>query len=375
MAPQPSLRTVALGWLSLSAGLTTARSVSHQSPTRNDDTAVPQKPVLSHQGSQHPKQPPRNATITLYPGSFDPTRQGSCSPSQPSETVSLAADTCLSGDYYLSTNVELVSAPVCHDGHPPYMAVFPRRACTGPRTWYDYGRTELPTCLDVDKWPLRAGRSEVHDLSWSHWSVMFYCNDLEAAMKADGAPRHVTAHPPDLRSGAGVRDFKAGRVEVYATEDACRRGMSVKEELLEPGVHFNLPAYVDHGTAWVRVTKPAYCLDGSRAQLAMYGDVSCDSHHHGGTHDHDAEILDITDAEGDRCVEARKYSAVAFSCARGIRLPGPKGRAAQSGGYRSWLTVVFLAILLVGAVFLAAVPVALGFGEMLRLLVSRLLPS
>src|SRR3569833_3325989 len=223
MAPQPSLRTVALGWLSLSAGLTTARSVSHQSPTRNDDTAVPQKPVLSHQGSQHPKQPPRNATITLYPGSFDPTRQGSCSPSQPSETVSLAADTCLSGDYYLSTNVELVSAPVCHDGHPPYMAVFPRRACTGPRTWYDYGRTELPTCLDVDKWPLRAGRSEVHDLSWSHWSVMFYCNALEAAMKADGAPRHVTAHPPDLRSGAGVRDFKAGRVEVYATEDACRR--------------------------------------------------------------------------------------------------------------------------------------------------------
>ena len=270
---------------------------------------------------------PQNATLKLYPGSYKSPGGGSCSPSLPAETVALAPDVCLSGDYYLSRNVELHSAPVCPDGHAPYLAVFPRRGCTGPRTWFDHARAALPACLDKTAWPLGgAAAAADHDAaaSWSHWSLMFYCADLAAAVAADGAAQHRPARPPSVAAHADApRD---GRFRIFASEKDCRGGqVVVKDERLGAASYLNLPAYLeDPAAGWVRVVEPAFCADGGRAQLAMYKDVDCASHHHSGTHDHDAVLLDVTDEEGFGCHDVGAYVAVAFSCTGVGKLPAAK---------------------------------------------------
>ncbi len=361
MARRPSLRALALGWLSCTVVPTQCRSLSDQAPLHSNDARADEK-ILGEPASSA-KPIPRSATIKLYAGSYGSNKYGSCSPSLPAETLSLAPEVCLSGDYYFHTNVALLDAPVCDDGNMPYMAIFKRRGCTGKRTWFDYSRTELPACFNEKKWPL--GSSEFAEPSWSHWSMMFYCSHLEAAMATDGAEQHVLARPPSI--SAASRGAKAGTIRVFESESQCRSGQSVKEESLEAPSYLNLPAYIDLGTGFVSVAEPAFCTDGSRAQLALYKDVSCASHHHGGTHDHDAVVLDVADEDvGHRCVDVKDYTAVAFSCTGEGRLPTAKGFLDPE---TSWWTLIVLALVGITAVFLIASLAIIGPGEIRRQIV------
>ena len=308
----------------------------------------------------------RNATFKLYPGSYKSPKGGSCSAKLPAETMVLPPDVCLSGDYYLSNNVELQRPPVCDDGNMAYMAVFGERGCTGNRTWFDHGRASLPACLDKKTWPL--GSPQDRESRWSHWSLMFYCADLATALASDGAHEHRAAKPPSIAAHSDVpRD---GRFQIFDSRANCEsRTHVVKDENLGAASYLNLPAYLDDPSkGWVRVAEPAFCADGSRAQFAMYKDVDCASHHHSGTHDHDAVLLDVTDEGGFRCHDVGEYVAVAFSCTGVGKLPAAKHLVVFETR-STWVLVVIIlsAALLVGAGAFVCVK---GVGGTLRLLVS-----
>jgi hypothetical protein len=333
-------------------------------------------PVNGHSGGHHHAPPPqknepaptfsstsRNGSIRLFPASYHSSKRGSCSPTLPSHTLALPADVCLSGDYYLSTNVELNAAPTCADENPAYLAIFNRRGCTGSRTWLDHTRTSLPTCLDKSKWPL--GASDTSSRSWSHWSLMFYCTHLQSAQAADGASVHWAAHPPEVHSAH--REPQQGTFQLYACEADCHaRKEIVKEEHFEAGSYFNFAAYIDGSKRWVRVSSPAVCADGKRAQLALYGDVGCDTEHYGGTHDHHAVLKDVTDEEAHVCVDVGSYSAVAFSCTGVGKLPEMKGHHHPGTG-RSWWLYGGVVLLVVGAVWFVVV----GLNGVIRIMVSQ----
>ncbi len=341
----------------------TAALWGSQEPLRGDD-AQSDGPSPGRASSLTPS--PRNATLKLYPGGYGSNKHVACSSSFPAESLSLPPDVCLSGDYYFHTNVELLQAPVCDDGSQPYMAIFNRRGCTGNRTWFDHGRSELPTCLDKTKWPL--GSSETAERTWSHWSVMFYCSHLAAAMATDGAKEQRIARPPSVT--AATRGPKAGTLRVFETQAKCKSGQSAKDEMFEAPSYLNLAAYIDAGTGYVGVSEPAFCTDGSRAQLALYKDVSCASHHHGGTHDHDAVVLDVRDEDlGQRCVDVAEFVAVAFSCTGEDRLPTAIGFA-DFDLRGSWWSFALFILLGVSAVCLALALATMGAGEMRRQLVS-----
>lgn len=357
--------------------------------------------------SSEPTNPPeRNATIRLYPGSYKalPKPVVPCSAGSPFETLALPAGACLSGDYYLSGNVAVLSPPICADGGAPHLALFKRRGCAGPRVWHDLSpRTPLPACLDSTAWPLRAGggdgphgeaseaaAGEGGGAPWSHWSLAFYCAHLSDAARAEGAAAHVEARPSTLVPGGPPR---AGRLQVYASRAECEAGRRpAKEEALEAPVPMNLAAYIDAhrpGSAneaqpFVRVARPSFCPDGSRARLALYSEVGCASghhHHHRGhghgageaSSDHGAKIVDVTDAEGLGCIDAADYPAVAFSCSGVAELPAAKifGAGADDGA-AVWWALLALAVV---ASFLAVAVMVKGFDGVLRMMVCPPPPS
>lgn len=336
----------------LAVASTVALSFSEKTDSQNYDEVRPVEHVLSHESPNMTTPSPRNATIRLYPGSYNPYKKPttSCSAGSPFETVSLAAGTCLSGDYYLDRSVAILDAPVCADGSPPYFALFKRRGCTGSKVWYDIGREGLPTCLDTHKWPL--GARDSPKKSWSHWSMIFYCSHLEAASRADGADEHREARPPQLTPGAW--DSRPGRVHVFTSEAACEARRPVaRDEELEAPIYFNLPAYIPRGSGFIRVVEPSFCADGTRARLALHEDVSCEAHGHGGhnhdephDHNHGAKLLDITDEEGDRCIDVKEYTAISFTCSGSAQLPSAKSLGATSQNYGIWWALGILLILM-----------------------------
>jgi hypothetical protein len=163
-------------------------------------------------------------------------------------------------------------------------------------------------------------------------------------------------------------------MSIFTTRAACESGTgSVKDEEFEAGSNLNLPAYVDHGSpALVKVQEPAYCSDGSRAQLAFYRDVGCaGGHHHRGTHDHDAVLTDITDEEGQQCHDVTDYMAVAFTCSRLGKMPPHSGHSRTEKA--SWsLVVVSLVVLSILGFSLTGLILARGTDGIVQMLVSQL---
>jgi len=368
-------RLLALTWLS-------AALFGVEAAVRRDQAQAPLRGGARASQAEEPQHPPlniiklepKNATVKLFPASYRPGTNADCADDQVSSTLTLPPEVCLSGNYYFDTNVQLVEAPVCRDGSRPYMAVFTRRGCHGERTWYDYGRKVMPACLDKRDWPLNQHGHFAHhghkidEASFSHWSLMFYCADLDTAVNADGANVHWQAQPPRyLQNSKGQ---EAGTLQVFKNKEKCEAGKVAKEEHQEPVQFLNIGAYVDKGKGFLKVAQPAYCPDGSRAQLGLYKDTSCASHSHEGTHDHHAELLDLPDEDMGECIEVGRYQAAAFSCSGLKKMPKATGYLKVDEG-TPWWEMIIQAAIVVAILVLIYMVIRLGVGGTGRQLVSN----
>ena len=80
-----------------------------------------------------------NATVELFPAPpriDDALVLEKCSPAELSNTLSLAAEACLSGDYHLSHNLRINTTPTCPNGEVPVLLYYPHRGCTGEPTYH-----------------------------------------------------------------------------------------------------------------------------------------------------------------------------------------------------------------------------------------------
>lgn len=329
----------------------------HVAPARawEDEARTPRSDNIAWKGDGLPVGDDL-ASIKLFAGSYLAGKGAGCSSAAASTEVSLLVGSCLSGDYYLAGNVELSQLPQrlpwCDDvGQQVRLAVFPRRGCVGHAKWHEITaiKDHLPMCLGSTS-PLLRDLGD-NNQGLSHWSMLIDCYDTSSKDELPSPRAHVLATPPSFTSPSGLP--QEGKFRVFETLNDCREGRSVKDEWLYPASFLNLPAYVDVGTGYVKVAKPAYCADGRRAQLAMYGSVDCESHHHHHgieTHDHVADIEDVTDESLGDCIDVKAYKAVAFSCTREGGLPtSVKLPSSKEGHPTSWTSQHRLALLIFGA--------------------------
>jgi hypothetical protein len=125
----------------------------------------------------------RNATVKLYPKTptgYDRYNNPSSRDLQPATALNIPPNTCLSGDYPLSQNLEIVNVPICADGSSSTWSIFSNRGCTGrPRQ----GFHAVP--MASSSWPTTP----------YYWSLIFRCGASSSAQVTSDI-EHLDAVPP-----------------------------------------------------------------------------------------------------------------------------------------------------------------------------------
>jgi hypothetical protein len=242
------------------------------------------------------EQTGRNATIKLFPASTTPFRPNVSFGCKETTfyTTTLATDVCLSGDYYLSHNLQISEQPICPDGSGPYMAYYPNRGCAGKPDPYKSGK-------DIPEHCLYGGHVT------KYWSVVFRCSIWPTLIQ--GADKHQEAIPPPAAYNEVPRD---GKVISHLFPACNGKRVGGPKEITVP---------VDRclttlGSAIV-ITTAAVCANGTRARWARFQDSKCGY----GEITMEDGLIDISDSDIAQCLPTRnmragqeKISSMAFWC-------------------------------------------------------------
>jgi hypothetical protein len=249
----------------------------------------------------------RNATLNLYPASNQPFRYGAsfgCK-ERTFNTLSIAPETCLSGDYYLSLNMLIAESPVCDDGSEPVLQYYHSRGCEG-KPQYD-----SKTGKGIPDYCLWGGHSP------KYWSMIFRCRDAPSA--SEGVMEHQTATPPpapflEIARPPFPETARPGEVTSHLFPACNGQRVGGKKSLSVPA---DTACMTTPGLA-LQINKAAVCANGTRAQLAQFTDSKCGR----GGDDAVMRLVDLADSDiGTKsCISTgafgadERYSSMAFWC-------------------------------------------------------------
>lgn len=216
---------------------------------------------------------PDTALIALYPASRiypdDLRDMGQELPGCKGEwvdenpVIGLEVDVCLSGEYYVRDNIQILQTPICPDGFTPKLMFYQNRGCTGSPRKVSSGWGEIQDrCL----W----SEEDISVPSY-YWSLAFRCvDDTNAdADQIDAPLEHQTAEPASIIQN--VLGGAPGHIRNHhGTMFPCH------------SEHGNRTHTTPHKTddchwplsSWelqtIEIVTPAVCANGTRAQLILY---------------------------------------------------------------------------------------------------------
>jgi hypothetical protein len=258
----------------------------------------------------------KDATINLYPPSLVQMRMdaGFSCREKDYNTITLATETCLTGNYYPSKNIKILEDPVCDDGSAPFLTYYQQSGCEGKAHY----TTDL------------AKNSLAQSCLWSgyapeEWSMIFRCRSERAS--AEGASTYQTATPPPPpptlpHTGLSTKADSPSTIHVEKSSDALVLSH------LSPGCTgytiggnkpYNLKADKQCATTpgyGIQIQKPAVCANGTRAKWARYEDDKCGHGHFPAKYG----LMDIRDADIGKCLSTgpvsspTKVRSIAFWC-------------------------------------------------------------
>jgi hypothetical protein len=250
----------------------------------------------------------KNATLSLFAASTKPIQsvnEGGCSGH--SNNVSFPADTCLSGDYYLSYNMIIAEIPVCANGRHPSLLLYNARNCVGTTrylsTWGGYAPS---SCLWT---PYIYPQSR-------YWSMIWRCGYFPFPPGSSPIiPQGAEFYQKAIAPPAPYPDTPKSAV-VIPCSPCNRQEVSRNEIVLLPTG--NCLATPGEG---IEILSHGVCENGTRAQWARFEDENCG----GGNISTRYGLVDIPDQYQppdvylDKCLstgveEGRKIRSVAFWC-------------------------------------------------------------
>ena len=216
--------------------------------------------ALSIQAEKEPLRlgdcPKRNATIKLYPKNANGYPRYRYGPeyddTRPFDTLMLSPGVCLSGDYPISQNLEIVNFPVCSDGSAAVYSIFSNRHCTGRPTYGVYGRSQIGS-----SWP-----SGLY-----YWSLVFRC-DASPYDSVVGDVKQIDAEPPIGPTKGMIQ--QGSLYTCTARADGIGATFQKRQALAVDTCHTTR----DFG---LRIDDVATCKNGTRAQWARFSDSKCQS--------------------------------------------------------------------------------------------------
>ncbi|KAH8680114.1 hypothetical protein BGZ60DRAFT_401328 [Tricladium varicosporioides] len=194
----------------------------------------------------------KSAKLRLWPSG---TR---CNKDIPSHEISLAPETCLSGSYSIENNIRITDHPVCSDGSTPVMVFYGTTRCTGnPLFSTNHKDVDFPEgCF----W----------STSPKHWSMIFRCGIWPTLQ--EGADEYATAVPPNVVEGESdsFDDSQAGLIETHGSSSCVWESGDVTVE-----ARLQVDTCLETHAESVRILKPAYCANGTRAILTHFEGDDC----------------------------------------------------------------------------------------------------
>lgn len=216
----------------------------------------------------------RNATIKLYPKNPTGYPRYSYNPrsddTRPFDTLNLSPDVCLSGDYPISQNLEIVNAPVCSDGSTAVYSIFSNRRCTGRPTYGMYGGSQIGS-----SWPTGP----------YYWSLIFRCGATPYAPVIVDV-KQIDAEPPTGPTKGTIQ--QGSFYSCSGTGDGNGVTVQKRQSLVVDTCHTTR----DFG---LRIDEVATCKNGTRAQWARFSDDKCQSPMA------DDSLIDINDNDLRKC--------------------------------------------------------------------------
>lgn len=237
--------------------------------------------ALSIQPNPEPIRPcgdcaKRNATVHIYPKIPTGYPRYSYNPglddTRPFDTLNLSPDVCLSGDYPISKNLEIVNVPVCSDGTTAGYSIFSNRRCTGRPTYGNYGLSS--GSMIGSSWPTAP----------YYWSLIFRCGTSPYSPVL-GDVKQLNAEPP---IGPTKGKIQQGSLFCNPSRDVSGYPVANQQSLAVDTCHTTR----DFG---LRIDEVATCENGTRAQWARFSDNKCKSPM---TED---SLLDINDSDLRKC--------------------------------------------------------------------------
>lgn len=218
----------------------------------------------------------KNATVKLYPKNPETYPRfvidHSVGETRPYNSLNIAPDVCLSGDYPLAGNLEIVNLPACSNGITPTWSLFDNRHCSGrPLRSPTYRSSSQPF------WPQAP----------HYWSLVFRCNG-QPNTPIFGDMRHIDAVPP-VGPIKGV--IQPGRLYSCSGKPASDNTLPSTTRKQTLAVDTCLTTR-DYG---LRISQPATCKNGTRSQWARFSDDKCK------TPMTEDPLLDINDVDLHQC--------------------------------------------------------------------------
>ena len=254
--------------------------------------------VLCQASPEYDKSLSQNASIKLFAASttpVQPTTNDSCTGTA-FNTVSLPADHCLSGDYYLNSNMLIVDEAICRSGQYAISIYYHARNCVG-KIQYTSGGGSPTICI------------------WNHgipqpryWSMIWRCGGRPDLFYQQGAEHHqVAISPPAPRPDAP----RSAVVIPCHPSASTGQVVSTNPNIIVPtGECLATPG------CGIQILETAVCENGTRAQWARFEDVRCG----GGVISTKYGLADISDEDVGKCLSTRpvgsmgKIRSMAFWC-------------------------------------------------------------
>jgi hypothetical protein len=250
--------------------------------------------VLCKDSPEYNKSLARDASIKLFAASiknYDPIGYDFCVGTN-YNTISLPAETCLSGDYYLSNNVLIEEEPLCTNGQVLVFIYYKARGCVGKVQYSSTARSPR-VCI----WSTLQPR---------YWSMIWRCGTKPYLYDRRGAGHHQAAVAPP----PPYPDAPKGAVIIQYLTPNCIKQPVGGNVIVPTGDCLATPGL------GMRVLEPAICKNGTRAQLARFQDDHCG----GGTISWKYGLVDINDDDVGGCVSTGPIDSrvgigsVAFWC-------------------------------------------------------------
>ena len=198
----------------------------------------------------------RNATVNVYPK--NPTTgyprynyNRGADDTQPHDSLNIPPGVCLSGDYPLSRNLEVVNVPICSDGTTATWSLFSSRRCEGTPAHGFYAGSMGAS------WPSAP----------YYWSLIFRCN-FQPFTPVYGDVKHIDAAPPLGPTKGLIQQGDLYTCSNNGRQDGNTLITNQKKSLEVDTCHTTR----DYG---LRIDQAATCKNGTRAQWARFSDDKC----------------------------------------------------------------------------------------------------